>query len=111
MKNKFFSKINSKDYNNQLELIIQEKKISTTGKNLLLSMLYKIETNFDDYKTVKRINITKDEFLQELLKVVKEKCDKIELVEPNSTKGKILSKYKVNAVTDVKKKEIISYPT
>lgn len=111
MKNKFFSKINSKDYNNQLELIIQEKKISTTGKNLLLSMLYKIEINFDDYKTVKRINITKDEFLQELLKIVKEKCDKIELVEPNSTKGKILSKYKVNAVTDVKKKEIISYPT
>ena len=111
MKNKFFSKINSKDYNNQLELIIQEKKISTTGKNLLLSMLYKIETNFEDYKTVKRIDITKDEFLQELLMVVKEKCDKIELVEPNSTKGKILSKYKVNAVTDVKKKEIISYPT
>ena len=111
MKNKFFSKINSKDYNNQLELIIQEKKISTTGKSLLLSMLYKIETNFNDYKIVKKIDITKDEFLQELLKVVKEKCYKIELVEPNSTKGKILSKYKVNAVTDIKKKEIISYPT
>lgn len=111
MKNKFFSKISSKDYNNQLELIIQEKKISTTGKNLLLSMLYKIETNFEDYKSVKRINITKDDFLQELLKTVKEKCEKIELVEPNSTKGKILSKYKVNSVTDIKKKEIISYPT
>lgn len=111
MKNKFFSKISSKDYNNQLELIIQEKKISTTGKNLLLSMLYKIETNFEDYKSVKRINITKDDFLQELLKIVKEKCEKIELVEPNSTKGKILSKYKVNSVTDIKKKEIISYPT
>ena len=33
-----------RDYNNELEKILEKKSFSETTKNLLLSMLYKIET-------------------------------------------------------------------
>lgn len=111
LKPKFFSKMNARDYNNQLEMIIQEKKISTTGKNLLLSMLYKIEANYPDYAMVKQNHVTRDECLQEILKIIQEKCDKLLLVEPKSKKGMVLARYKVNSVVNSAKKEIISYPT
>lgn len=103
--------MNAKDYNNQLEMIIQEKKISTTGKNLLLSMLYKIEANYSDYAVVKQNHVTRDECLQEILKIIQEKCNKLLLVEPKSKKGMVLAKYKVNSVVNSVKEEIISYPT
>ena len=42
-KEKILSKLNAKDYNNELEMILEEKDFSSNIKNLLLSMLYKIE--------------------------------------------------------------------
>ena len=44
-KNKILSKLNIdiKDYNNELEKILENKLFSYDVKNLLLSMLYKIE--------------------------------------------------------------------
>ena len=47
-----FSKI-IKDYNNELEIILEQKAFSSDVKNLLLSMLYKIENAYEDYKKVK----------------------------------------------------------
>ena len=45
-KENIFSRLNSKDYNNQLEIILEDKKFSENIKNLLLSMLYKIEAGY-----------------------------------------------------------------
>ena len=44
-KNKILAKLNlkMKDYNNELEKILENKFFSYDVKNLLLSMLYKIE--------------------------------------------------------------------
>ena len=39
----FFSKFNSNEYNNKLEKILDNKTFDEDVKNLLLSMLYKIE--------------------------------------------------------------------
>ena len=44
-KEKIFSKLKYKDYNNMLEQVLEKKDFSSTGKNLILSVLYKMETN------------------------------------------------------------------
>ena len=53
-KNKILSKLNIdiRDYNNELEKILENKLFSYDVKNLLLSMLYKIE---NAYKLSKNI--------------------------------------------------------
>jgi len=43
-KEKIFSKLKYKDYNNLLEQVLEKKDFSSTGKNLILSVLYKMET-------------------------------------------------------------------
>ena len=54
-KSKILSKLNIdiKDYNNELEKILENKLFSYDVKNLLLSMLYKIENAYKDYEKVK----------------------------------------------------------
>ena len=52
-KEDLFSKLNIKDYNNQLENVLENKTFSEGTKNILLNILYKIETAYDDYKKVK----------------------------------------------------------
>ena len=48
-----FSKL--KDYNSELEEILDRKYFSSSIKNLLLSMIYKIENSYNDYATIKRV--------------------------------------------------------
>lgn len=76
---KFFSKLTPKDYNNQLEKILEKKDFSTNAKNLLLSMLYKIEAAYKDYETVKVIVESKNEYIEKILKSI-EKCKEIVIV-------------------------------
>ena len=42
-KEDIFSKLNIKDYNNQLEDVLENKSFSEDTKNILLNILYKIE--------------------------------------------------------------------
>lgn len=94
---KIFSKLKVKNYNNELEKIIENKKFSEDEKNLLLSMLYKIENAYNDYSVVKRITLTKKEFIEKILKIIDEKCFEITFYKPeerfpiwvNNEKGKI----------------------
>ena len=44
-KKNLLEKIVKKDYNNELEKILEEKQFGENVKSTLLSMLYKIETN------------------------------------------------------------------
>ena len=60
-KEKFISKFNIKDYNNQLEKILTKKNFSENTKNLLLTMLYKIENAYNDYNKVTVYTKTKRE--------------------------------------------------
>ena len=69
MKEEFFSKF--KDYNKELEKILEKKDFSKDTKNLLLSMFYKIEMSYNDYFTVKRKTISKQEYLENILNNVK----------------------------------------
>lgn len=105
-KEDFFSKLNIKDYNNQLEKILEEKSFSEGTKNILLNILYKMETSYDDYKKVKVYTKLKKELLEETIKIIKENCNKIEIVKPKlNEKTKLENKKYI-----IEEDKIISYP-
>ena len=79
MKEEIFSKF--KDYNKELEKILEKKDFSKDTKNLLLSMFYKLEISYNDYYTVKRNIKTKQEYLENILENIKN-SNSIELIKP-----------------------------
>ena len=58
-KKDFFSKL--KNYNNELEQVLEKKTFSSDIKNLLLSMFYKVEVSYKDYQKVKRVDKDKND--------------------------------------------------
>lgn len=100
---------NSTDYNSILEKILDSKYFSSNSKSLLLSMIYKLEDFYNDYRIVKNIDTTKDEFLNLILDTIKKYCDNIKLVEPED--AEILKKNNVLAVTNENERSILCYPT
>lgn len=96
-KEKLISKLNIKDYNNQLEKILSKKPFFEDIKNLLLSMLYKIENAYEDYILVNGETKTKKETLEQILKIIANDCKKIEIVNTKESK------------TIEKEKKIITY--
>lgn len=87
---KFLEKIVKKDYNNRLETVLEKKYFDENVKSILLSILYKIETSYKDYKTVKQDVDTKEEFIEKIIKTIENYCDEIKLVKPNSEESKII---------------------
>lgn len=86
-KERLFSKIKLSDYNKKLEEILVQKQFSEQAENLLLSMLYKIEDTYSDYKLVKKEKISKNEYIEEILKIIDDNCDEIELINPKTSKN------------------------
>lgn len=88
-KKKIFSKINIRDYNNELEKIMDKKYFPIDIKNILLNMLYKIETSYDDYNLVKVDTISKKEFIQDIFEIIENKCKEIKLTNGPNDKRKV----------------------
>ena len=65
------SKLLGRDYNQELEEIAESKRFEKEAQNLLLSMLYKIDGAYKDYEEVKREVPYKEEYLENILKIVK----------------------------------------
>lgn len=82
-KKEILSRLNLKDYNNELEVILEKKDFTSQVKNLLLSMFYKLEIGYKDYVLVKRDTQSKENFMESILYIIKEKCDQIELITPS----------------------------
>ena len=59
-KESLMDKFVKKDYNNELELVLEQKKFEENVQSMLLSILYKIETSYKDYETVKKDVETKE---------------------------------------------------
>ena len=98
-----------RDYNNELEKILEKKSFSETTKNLLLSMLYKIETAYGDYTTVKREVRGKHEYLEMIIKTIDQDCSVIHLVKPGAEEAKILEEAGQSYVVNPEKNEIYTY--
>ena len=91
---------NSSEYNNKLEKILEKKSYSEETKNLLLSMLYKIENSLNDYKIVKR-NFNKEKFILKLLYVIEKECNSIEVYTKKDYNEK------VNTIVDEEEGKIV----
>ena len=85
-KESFLSKFNITDYNNELEDILEKKSFSEDAKNILLNILYKMETAYDDYNKVKKETDLKKEILEDFLQIIRKKCKEIEIVKLSKTK-------------------------
>lgn len=109
-KEDIFSKINLKDYNNILENILEQKAFSEDVKNLLLSMLYKIENGYEDYKSIKVNVLNKQAYIKKIIQIIKEDCKEIELIKPLSEESKILEEKNVNYIVEKETGKIIVYP-
>lgn len=101
-------KIVKKNYNNELENILEHKEYDESVKNLLLGLLYKIEAAYQDYYTVKREVNSKDEYIENFLDIIRNVCKNIKFVKPNTEEAdKIGNK---TFLVDKDNKQIICYP-
>lgn len=110
-KGKILSKlnINFKDYNNELEKILENKLFSYDVKNLLLSMIYKVENAYKDYETVKVDVPSKKEYIENILRIIKEKAIKILIVKSGSEDAKELEEKGISYKIDKNNGEIICF--
>ena len=107
-KEKFLNKIVKKDYNNELEMILEKKSFDESAKNLLLSILYKIEVSYKDYKKVKRNVMNKETYIQMLINMIEKNCNTITICKMNSREAEILRDK--TFLVDKENKRIICYP-
>lgn len=104
-KEKILSKLNIKDYKNDLEIVLEDKQFDEEAKSLLLSIFYKLDNFYKDYMDVKKECCSKSKYLEEYISIIKNKCNKIRVLPPQEcTKTK---KYTINR----KKGEIFSFPS
>lgn len=99
-----------RDQNEELEEILEHKKIDEQAKNLLQEILYKIDITYKDYKKVKSKKDTKEKYIQEILENIQKKCDKISIVNINEQ----ITNQDIQKELKKKKyfvgEEIVSYP-
>ena len=107
-KEKFLDKIVKKDYNNELERILEKKSFDESAKNLLLNILYKIEASYKDYEKTKRNVATKEEYIQKFIKMIDQNCENLTICKMNSEEGRVLGNK--TFLVDNKNKRIICYP-
>ena len=93
-KNKIFSKFNLKNYNDELEEILETKVFSFDVKNLLLSMLYKIENAYKDYKSVKYEVLSINDIIEYIIKTISDKCFDIEFILQEEDKKVVIDQKK-----------------
>ena len=109
MKRLFFSKL--KDYNYILDKVLEEKKFSEDAKNLLLNMIYKIEVSYKDYAQIKGVYQKQNDFIDEIINIISERCKFLFLIDPKNDEVKMLKQKNVLALTNEREQRIYAYPT
>lgn len=107
-KKNLLEKIVRKDYNNELEKILEEKQFGENVKSTLLSILYKIEVAYKDLETVKKDTENKDEYISNIFEIIKNDCNSIKIIKMSDEQNKIPDNK--TYIINKEKKEIISYP-
>ena len=108
-KKQILEKFNLKDYTNRLEKILEKKQFSLDTKNLLLSMLYKIENGYNDYAKTKVEVPTKSEFIENLFQRIQKDCAEIIVAEFSSEASNVLKKKDIKYIIKKENKKIIAY--
>lgn len=97
-----------KDYNNELEKVLEKKYFNENTKSILLSILYKIETAYKDYEKVKPNVKDKEDFIQSIIDSIKNNCNDIKIVKLNAKESEILGNK--TFIVEKTRKRIICYP-
>lgn len=86
--------LNMKDYNEELEAILDEKGFDGDVQSLILSMFYKIENAYQDYYNVKKQMPSKEEFIKKISDTIKRYCNEIKIIKPKGKRNEI--EYKID---------------
>lgn len=108
-KENILAKLNIKDYTNHLEKILEKKKFSLDTKNLLLSMLYKIENGYADYEKTKVEVPSKNDFIEHIFHIINDYCKEIIVAEFNSEASNILKEQNAKFILEKDKGKIIAF--
>lgn len=106
-KEKFIEKFVKKNYNNELEKILENKVFEENAKSILLSILYKIEASYKDVQSIKRDIQTKDEYIEKIVNTIDKDCDNIKVIK--MTDDNCIPEGKTYLLNK-EEKEIIAYP-
>ena len=109
-KKKIFSKLKFKDYNQLLEKVLETKEYPSTAKNLVLSILYKMETGYEDYKNIKRDVSEKQKIITDLINIIDKKCDTLNVIKPDSARSTELKAVKEHYISNIKEKSLEVLP-
>lgn len=104
-KEKILKKLHITDYTNRLEKVLEKKKFSFDTKNLLLSMFYKIENGYQDYKKTKVQVEEKEDFFEKIIQIIDKKCEEIVTTQDILLDEK---KQKVDFIVDKEKGQILA---
>ena len=107
-KDNILEKIVKRNYNDDLETILEEKEFSGNARSILLSILYKIEAAYKDVEIVKQDVESKDEYIKNYIYTIQNKCNNIKIINMKEQESKI-EKGKTFKI-DKENKEIESYP-
>ena len=107
-KKNLFEKIVKKDYNNELEEVLETKQFEENVKSTLLGILYKVEAAYKDLETVKKDVQTKEEYVTNIIETIKNNCDSIKIVKMSDEENKIPNNK--TYIVDSANKTIIAYP-
>ena len=88
-KQNILEKIVKRNYNNELEKLLEEKQFEEHAKSTLLSILYKIETGYKDIEKVKKDIETKDEYVENLIGIIRENCNSIKILKMTEKNNEI----------------------
>ena len=106
-RDKFFTKIVKKNYNDELEKVLESKAFEEEVKSVLLSILYKLEISYKDYQKVKQNVETKEELIRRIIEQINLNCDEIKLIKPNLDEINIIGDR--TFLVEKSKKRIICY--
>ena len=107
-KENLIEKIVKKDYNEELEKVLEIKSFSEDVQSILLSILYKVEAGYNDMEIVKRDIETKEEYIEKYIANIYDNIVNIKLINMNDKESHILEggTFYINK----EKKEIEVYP-
>ena len=88
-KKNIIEKIVKKDYNNELEKILEQKQFGENVKSTLLSILYKIEIAYKDLEIVKKDIESKEEYILNILEIIKNEINSIKIIKMSEQQNKI----------------------
>ena len=81
--------LSKNNYDIQFEELLEQKKYTDEAKSLILNIVYKIQNSYSDYKETKPNAKSKLDIISDIADTIKNKCDTIDVLNPEEATGKL----------------------